>query len=267
MSGLHSNRGAKRAREARDALGLGQDGPIEDLLPVLEDLGGVHVVVLSLPDDVAGAYIRRPGLPLLFVCGTDFAGRQRFTLAHEFGHLRMGHESVVDRDKEINGKNRSVNEMMANAFAAEFLVPKKTIQAWSRAQGRRHRITLEDVTTLACEYGVSTIMMRYRLDTCGVLRDERLAKQLDADIAAEEHRGIIERLGLRHPDDALEQIKAHLPRLPEGLDNTRLGDLLAGRTTVGRAAERMGITEERLRTMLVSTQLDQVLPPAARAAA
>src|SRR4051794_4635670 len=53
-------RGAARARDARDELGLGQDGPLEDILTAVEELGGAHVVVLDLPEDVAGAYITRP---------------------------------------------------------------------------------------------------------------------------------------------------------------------------------------------------------------
>lgn len=259
MASLHSNRGAKRAREARDELGLGQDGPIEDVLRAVEDLGGAHVVVIELPDEVAGAYLKRAELPLLFVCGTDFPGRQRFTLAHEFGHLRMGHESVVDRYEEIYGRSHSVNEVMANAFAAEFLVPRRAIQTWSRAQGRRHRVTLEDVATLACEYGVSTIMMRYRLDTCGVLRDERLARQLDAEIEAKEHHEVIDRLGLVHPDDELERAKDHLPRIPPAICNSLLGDLLTGTMDVAAAAAKSGRTEEQIRKALESTGLDQLL--------
>ena len=140
MPSVHFHRGAKRAREARAALGLGLDGPLEDILDTIETRGGAHVLVLGLPDDVAGAYVKRPGIPLLVVCGTHFIARQRFTLAHEFGHFRMGHEAGVDKLESINGRDYSPREVTANAFAAEFLAPKDAISAWGAgcvSSGRR----------------------------------------------------------------------------------------------------------------------------------
>ena len=67
MASIHSNRGAKRAREARTELGLGLDGPLGDLLEAVEGPGGAHVVVLDLGDGVAGAYLARADRPLIFV--------------------------------------------------------------------------------------------------------------------------------------------------------------------------------------------------------
>ena len=118
MPSLHSNRGAKRAREARDALGLPLDRAPEDLLEAVEARGGAHVVVLDLGDGVAGAHLARPGCPLLFVNGRQPPTRQRFTLAHEFGHHRLGHATVVDRPQAFSDSHHPL-EVEANAFAAE----------------------------------------------------------------------------------------------------------------------------------------------------
>jgi len=118
MAGLHSNRGAKRAREAWAALGHTREGPLPDLLEAVEAQGGANVVVLELPEGVAGAYVARPGLPLLFVNGGQALSRQRFTLAHEFGHHRMGRATVIDAQAAIGPGARDPHEIAANAFAA-----------------------------------------------------------------------------------------------------------------------------------------------------
>src|SRR4051794_12286154 len=54
VASIHSNRGIKRARAARKALGIPLDEPLPDLLGVVEDRAGVHVLVLDLADGVAG---------------------------------------------------------------------------------------------------------------------------------------------------------------------------------------------------------------------
>ena len=108
----------KRARLRRllFEFGLGQDGPLEDILRGVEQDGGAYVVVLELPEDVAGAYVKRPQMPLLVVNGREWVTRQRFTLAHEFGHFRMGHDGVVDRQVSMSGYDHDPCEVEANAF-------------------------------------------------------------------------------------------------------------------------------------------------------
>src|SRR5947209_4350735 len=128
---LWSNTGAKRAREARQELGYLPDGPLPDVIEAVEGRGGVSVVLLDLVDGVAGAYIAKSELPLIFVNGVQAVTRQRFTLAHEFGHFRMGHETVVDEQVMIGGFQHKPTEVAANAFAAEFLMPKEATKAWA----------------------------------------------------------------------------------------------------------------------------------------
>jgi Zn-dependent peptidase ImmA (M78 family) len=236
---VHTHRGAKRAREAREALGLGRDGPLRDILHTIETDGGAHVLVLDLPDDVAGAYLSRPGIPLLVVCATDFIARQRFTLAHEFGHFRMGHEAGVDKTASINGADYSPREVMANTFAAEFLAPKAAIKAWGAGRPRRVKVSLEDVVGLASEYGVSAKMMRIRLSTAGVLADEAVE--------------------LCQPEDSLSRAAAHLPRVPEDLCRSQLGDLLCGRTDLAGFSARLGCSPAQAQAMLATMGADQRL--------
>ena len=93
MASLDSNRGAKRAREAREALGLDAAAPLEDILDVVE--AQKPVIVAAMPDGVAGACV---GGQILWVNGNQYAPRQRFTLAHEFGHAWIGHDGRLEPD-------------------------------------------------------------------------------------------------------------------------------------------------------------------------
>lgn len=256
---LYSNRGAKRAREARLGLGGDAHAPLNDVLETIEALGDVHVVVLELADGVAGAYIARPDRPLLLVNGTQAITRQRFTLAHEFGHFRMGHASVVDELAAIGGYQHEPNEVSANAFAAEFLMPKAGTMAW----GELHvngEVTLEHVVRFAAEYGVSPQAARYAFETSKLLTDEARCDTLDTEIADELHIELAEHLRLEPLDDSLADAAGRLPRLPRALEDSALGDLLVGSIGVDELATRTGHTVDTVRAMLVELNLDQLLP-------
>lgn len=261
MASKWSNTGAKRGREARADLGLIGVGPVPDLLATVEG-AGAHVVVLDLPEGVAGAYIARPDCPLLFVNGGQWIARQRFTLAHEFGHFRMGHQTVVDRQVAISGQLHDPNEVCANAFAAEFLMPKQAIAAWGAAHVRDGEPTLEHVCLLAAEYGVSAQAARYALATADVLTTARRKQQLDAEIRDDLHVEVFRQLGLEPLEDELAAASARRPRIPRALRDTALGDLLAGDIDTAGFAVRVDAPTDQVDAMLAALGLDQLLAPA-----
>jgi Zn-dependent peptidase ImmA (M78 family) len=246
----------REARRARVELGLGLDGPLPDLLAAVEGPGGAHVVVLDLGADVAGACLVRPGLVLLFVNGGQAAVRQRFTLAHEFGHCRLGHASVIDRPADVFGAVSDDSEVAANYFAAEFLMPREAVARWARGRA----LGLDEVVAVAAEYGVSATMARIRLLTCGVLRDRRLARRLEAEIDEGLHLPLSGYLGLADLRDGLAAAAAAMPRVPPALRASPLGALLAGEVTLEQAAARSRRTPEALRRALARMQLDRLLP-------
>jgi Zn-dependent peptidase ImmA (M78 family) len=261
VAGLDRNTGAKRARQARADLGYTREGPLPDLLEAIEERGGANVVVLDLPQGVAGAYVARESCPLLFVNGHQALSRQRFTLAHEFGHHRMAHASVVDEQRAISGQLHDPHEVRANAFAAEFLMPRDAVTAWGRERVSG-AVSLEQVVLLACEYGVSAQAARYALQNADVLTDSRRAKQLDEEIAAELHVELAQRLGLQSQHDELADTAGRLPRIPTALRHSALGDLLAGAIDVEALALRTGRGTGEVAAMLAELGIDQLLPAA-----
>jgi Zn-dependent peptidase ImmA (M78 family) len=245
----------QEARRTRLDLGFGLDGPLPDLLTAIEGPGGAHVVVLDLADDVAGACLQRAGLVLLFVNGRQAAVRQRFTLAHEFGHRRLGHASVVDRPADVFGGTHDPSEVAANYFAAEFLMPGRAVRHWARGR----RVRLDELVRLAAEYGVSAKMARIRLETAGALRDRELAARLDAEIDEEGlHLGLAGWFGWQDLRDELSAVSP--PRIPPALRDTALGGVLAGDLTVAQAAGRSRRTTEEMRRALADFGLDRLLP-------
>jgi Zn-dependent peptidase ImmA (M78 family) len=92
-------------------------------------------MVLALGDGVAGAHITRDSSPLLLVNGRQGTARQRFTLVHEFGHHRLGHSIVVDNPTNLSDIGHDPLEVEANAFAAEFLMPRLAVPRWERSAG------------------------------------------------------------------------------------------------------------------------------------
>ena len=64
---------------------------------------------------------------------------QRFTLAHELGHLLLGHRTSLDRAVGFAGRygpaSRPAQEAAADTFASELLAPKRLLIASARRHG------------------------------------------------------------------------------------------------------------------------------------
>ncbi|MBD3242652.1 MAG: ImmA/IrrE family metallo-endopeptidase [Chitinivibrionales bacterium] len=86
--------------------------------------------------------------------------RKRFAVAHEVGHVWLEHPSYVF---EVSGKQDRILEEEADAFAAEFLVPMRTL----RKQFRSCR----DWEALAKTFDVDREVMYYRFRDAKLWRE------------------------------------------------------------------------------------------------
>ncbi len=237
--GLKVREAIQAARSARQELDLGLTGPLPDILTVVEDWAEVPVAILSLPDGIAGAFGRRRNQPFIFLNGNQPLVRRRFTLAHEFGHYRLGHLPVVDKTEAIFGnKITNLDEIQASYFAGEFLLPKAALESWLE----RHRpesIDLEVVARLAAAFGVSAMTARVRLEICGQVAKSQ-ARILDTAISAGEHSRLHRRLGLEDTYDRIAQGEGDLPRLPSIMQQYGFKALEQGFVEVERLADALG---------------------------
>jgi Zn-dependent peptidase ImmA (M78 family) len=243
--------GSKKAIAARQRLGLADTERIEDLLAVVEEAAGVHVVVALLPEGGPdGIFTRERGEPFILVNSRPALVRQRFTLAHEFGHHELGHGDVVD--ERVNFGDQRPKEVAANAFAAEFLAPRPATEAWFAREGDPEP-TLEILVMIAHHFRVSPQMMRYRLEDARKLRSRRQQDDLDRQIAGGEHLRIRHHLPLWIQPDSLARVPSEGIRVPLEMTANVLQAHLDGVIDVDRAAKRLRTTPSELQQ-----ELDQV---------
>lgn len=84
---------------------------------------GIKVKYYVPKDDNSGLSVIIGGQPVIFVNKNDSVERQRFTVAHELGHIILGHVGkyrLVNR--EPSGSDNPI-EQAANVFASRLLAP------------------------------------------------------------------------------------------------------------------------------------------------
>lgn len=235
MGGLHFNRGAKRAREARAALELAPDTPLDCVLTAVEERAAVPTVFLALDGEVAGWYLPAP---LIFLNGDQPSVRLRFTLAHELGHHWMKHGRMVDSVAKLYEHN-DPKEVEANAFAAEFLTPKAAVQRFMTEQ-EAGNASLDLVVRLAWRFGISAQAALIRLHTADVLPTGRLFDRLNGEIDEGLHLMLAHALGLTDKVDGVARAREQVPRVPSALAASPMAAFLAGRTDVAGLARMAG---------------------------
>ena len=130
-------------------------------------------------DDVSGMLYRGNGQPVIGVNSAHHIHRQRFTIAHEIGHFLL-HEGKMYVDTptvrfrdSVSGLAIDDEEIEANGFAAELLLPRKFLE---RSLDGLFKKKVRDrkgiVEKLSSEYKVSSQTVEFRLKNLGVLLPE-----------------------------------------------------------------------------------------------
>lgn len=225
----HIEQAVAAAHVARADLGLPPNGPIDrDLVALAEDGLGLAVVLAPLPKKIAGVYMRKRGRHIVFVRATDYPTRQRFTLAHEIGHHRLGHGGRIDVEADVFGDPGDRQEQQANFFASEFLMPIESVREWLSRRcggGPNPDVGIREVVRLADEFHVSPPAALYRLSSgrFGIGGGELVA--LWNDVKAMRHVKIAENLGIGPGDD---EIARHWAAAAEGAGPARLPSAFEG---------------------------------------
>ena len=215
-------RGYSGADSFRARYGLGES-PIADVAMLADEVG---VVVARMPvgvdnasPDGCSALDPETGAAYVLINSDKPRLRRRVTIAHELGHLALGHlhggEVIVD--ETVNGTSRQERE--SNAFAAGLLMPAQGVKG---ALGRlRDRLgenpnPTDWIVWLAASFGVSEQAAAYRLTNL------RLIRSVGGDTAATVRK-------LVEDPEAIREAKARLGLAPLTPDAER------GATEVGPA--------------------------------
>ena len=143
------------------------DSPPVDLDAVASSLGAT-IRYSPFDGELAGMLVRKDDEIVIGVNSLHHLNRQRFTIAHELGHLLLHEGNYIDRSFRVNmrdaqsslGTNRE--EIEANQFAAELLMPFDDI----KADLLGHEIDVEDdeaIVSLAKRYRVSVQALNHRI--------------------------------------------------------------------------------------------------------
>nr|WP_280791011.1 ImmA/IrrE family metallo-endopeptidase [Blastococcus sp. TF02A_35] len=169
VAGSASARGAQLADALREVLGLGA-APIpelSELAELVEEVTGVDVATRPLPAVSGMCLVDEARLTRLLVVNSDEpAERQRFTVAHELGHLLFGDGAHIDGLDAGTGEA----ETRCNEFARNLLVPADGVRLWLRRTAGTDTGPVEEeaVGRLARYFGVTPEVVRIQLERMGL---------------------------------------------------------------------------------------------------
>jgi Zn-dependent peptidase ImmA (M78 family) len=197
------------AEAVRQAWHLGLNA-IPSLADTLEEHG--LLVLTTGADETSkfdGLAATVGGVPVVVVGAAWPADRQRFTMAHELGHLVLAGRLAEGLDEE----------KACDRFAGAFLVPAESVV--QELGARRHRLEPAELLALKHEYGLSMMAWIFRAHDAGVITDKTKGilfrlfsakgwrKKEPGEPLAPEVLKLFERLVLRaHAEDMISTSKA-----------------------------------------------------------
>jgi Zn-dependent peptidase ImmA (M78 family)/transcriptional regulator with XRE-family HTH domain len=198
------------AEQERHRLQLGIE-PIADLVTVVEE-AGLRVVGADLPeDDVDGAvlFVSEYEAVVALINRAKPSLRQRFTLAHEYGHLLLHRNRAEIWERDLFRAN-TPEERQANAFAAAFLMPKPLIERMYDEYGfsrKRKALPMYGWLVMMRRMQVSPHALVWRLYNLGYIHES------ERDWALGEGASLLKEMECAFYDEPLEPPK--VPSLSE----------------------------------------------------
>ena len=239
---LKGNRWALQGIDLAKRLRHSFHSPVEqaaNLATLIETDLGVDVAIQPL-GRLDGLAVTTGSARLILAATSIVPTRQRFTLAHELGHLAASDDQQLHTDENVYARDGE-GEMRANAFAAELLMPEAALA------DRVHRGSLW-FEELVWELQVSPTALAYRLGNLKLIDDTERNRLLTVEMDR-----VVAILG-RQQDYAARVAEASQPRIPALL----LRDLLAahrkGHITLRPVAALMGMSTNDLRAQLAKSE-------------
>jgi len=226
----------RAAQGLRESWNLGID-PIPNVVELLEERG-IKIIIVDSEENIDGlaADVRRAGkepVRIIVICKGAHGERQRFSLAHELGHMVM----------EVEGDEK-FREKAAHRFAGAFLMPAEVL--WSKVGKHRSSIGWRELFALKELLGASVQAIAYRCSDLGIFPPV-LAQRLFREFS---------RLGFRSaPNYEPNHLKEEEPRRFERLCYRALAE---DAISEAKAAELLGITVHEL-----SRRMEEPVPVAA----
>lgn len=213
------NDAEKAAEKFRNFIEISNKQPISDLINILENLGIIIIQVKNYDNrfsDFDGLSEIVEGVPVIVLLdGITDGARQRFTIAHELGHL------ILDI------KNEKIDaEKLANRFASALLMPKEAII--NEFGLLRKNISIYELNAFKNEYKVSYAAIVYRLKDLNII-NHYLYKKLNIFIS--------KNIGKNDPNPIMPEISYEFKRIVHKLK-------VNGIITLNKACELLGVSAD-----------------------
>ena len=170
------------------ALRLG-DAPALRLRETIEAACKVMVLFLDAPQSISGAACHLPDGDFILINRNEVSFRRHYDLGHELFHILTWMEMPPERlDPELEGKDKTKVEKLADAFTAGLLMPQDLVtKNWLAHEATQE--THEAILNMARQFRVSGIAMYWRLVNTDLLSKseaesvspERLSRPDDDD--------------------------------------------------------------------------------------
>ncbi|ADL50537.1 protein of unknown function DUF955 [Clostridium cellulovorans 743B] len=247
-----------RAVNFRDKYGLGNycANQLLEILDRLEITERISVKLIRTPfnDLNLAGFIGYKHETFVIVTNTNLTlGSERFTIAHEIYHLLenrvfIKENSIIEEMIESTVSINDVKEVMANAFAAELLMPKKDIcnSIDEITQNGKKPLDSMMVVRLQQKYGVDYTAIVKRLYETGKVNKQEQDKLNECVSVDGELERITKSLGytnkLNTPSKATYLFQNDLEILKENYDNgyTSYDDLVRIFSYLGCEPEKFG---------------------------
>lgn len=207
----------KAANDFRNYIKISNKQPISDLINILENLG-IIIIQIKNPDnrfdDFDGLSEIVNNIPVIVLLdGIKDGARQRFTIAHELGHLVLN----INNDKLDE-------EKICNRFASALLMPKEAIiNEFGYSRGN---INFFELTAFKNEFKVSYAAIVYRLKDLNII-SEYLYKKLSIFLS--------QRIGKNDPKPIQPEISYQFKKIVYKLEADEI-------ISLNKACELLGVT-------------------------
>lgn len=237
-----ADQGRALAQEALARLSSQDRSPlVVDLAEVIEQAFGVDVSLTRLGDGFDGLATSTGDAHLILASLTPVALRQRFTLAHELGHLLADDDQGIHTDADIYSaaSRQGDSEVRANHFAAAFLMPEGELRA-AVIPG----FDQEAFAALAMDLMVSPFALAIRLESLRLI--DGMKKDRWGAMTAKEAARVSQR------QERLADVTAYAtePRGPGLLTRDLFTAYLDEKTTLRPYAQLVGVDSATLRDEL-----------------
>ncbi len=215
------------ASQMREALG---EDFVEDFSRRLEKVG---VDVIRVPDLSTAYSVVLMERPVVVVPTTGNWFYTNWSIAHELGHLALGHEGATP-------DNRAIGELeaQANAFAADLLLPRVLLDRvdWSRSD-------FASVARFLWDSGVSTTALRNRLAHFHI----QVSPELVAALESTTQRFLRKYWDTPAGDPVTHRMtESARRRFPDWLKTAHLEKIGEGKLGKGTLAWMLGVDEDEL---------------------